>query len=103
MVSLKIELDPAEGVEYTGDRRLRASHYRMCYRRAHQDYRLRDEIPDSSGRQRLFHVRAYTGDLNGNWQDGGSHIFHDGPVYIDEDLVAHLIDPDLEETDAEGR
>jgi hypothetical protein len=26
--------------------------------------------------------------------DGGSHIFHDGPIYIDEHEVAHFIDPD---------
>lgn len=92
---VSIDLDPAEGVEFVGDRHLRASHYRLCYRRAHKDWRMRDEIPDPvTGLQRLLHVTNYSGNPNINWRDGGSHIFHDGPVYLDENMVAHLIDPD---------
>ncbi len=79
---------------------LPAAHYRLCYNRAGENWRLRDE---ESGELRL--VTDYEGDANFNWQDGGSHVFHDGPVHIDDDLVAHFIDPklvDVAETAATG-
>jgi len=28
-----------------------------------------------------------------NWFDGHSHFFHDGPIYMDRDHVAHLKNP----------
>lgn len=88
---LKIELDPYGGVEFEGDRALPDSHYRICFRRAFGDWRTRNERTNQ-----LYHVKGYTpgGILNLNWQDGGSHIFHDGPIYLDENLNVRCIDPD---------
>ena len=78
------------------DTTLPDSHYRLCYRRAHNDWRVRDERKPFTDPEALIFVAGYLGDLNGDWQDGGSHIFHNGPIYIDKDNVAHFIDPDLE-------
>lgn len=70
------------------------SHYRMCYRREHKDWRLRDERKDWTDPNALVHVADYEGPINLNWLDRGSHIFHDGAVFIDENNIAHLIDPE---------
>ena len=95
---LASELDQREtaGVAHKPDTLLPESHYRLCYRRANHDWRIRDERKPWNDPEALIFVAKYMGDLNGNWMDGGSHIFHDGPIYIDENEVAHFIDPDLE-------
>ena len=82
------------GVAHKPDQLLPASHFRLCYRRANQDWRIRDHGLPWGHPDALIFVYTYVGDLNGNWMDGGSHIFHDGPIYIDEHEVAHFIDPD---------
>ena len=69
------------------------SHFRLCYRRANEDWRIRDHTVPWGHPDALIFVYTYMGDLNGNWMDGGSYIFHDGPIYIDENEVAHFIDP----------
>lgn len=88
---VKIELDPYGGVSYEGNKLLPVSHWRTCFRRAKADWRTRNERTGE-----LFHVAGYTpgGVLNLNWQDGGSHIFHDGPIYLGDDLHVLFIDPD---------
>lgn len=63
------------------------AHYRLCYYREVQQWRLRDE---DTGALRL--VDDYEGDLNLNWMDHGSHVFHDGPVVIDAAKVAHFFE-----------
>ncbi len=70
-------------------------HYRLCYRRANEDWRLRDERKSWTDPTALIHVAGYEGDINLNWLDHGSHIFHDGQVYMDENNIAHFIDPEV--------
>lgn len=62
------------------------SHYRLCYRRANRDWRLRDETSN-----RLIFVKDYQGIINLNWWDELSHIHHDGEIQLDTDNIAHLI------------
>lgn len=70
----------------------RDTHWRMCYARelAAQGqanaHRLRDERTGE-----LWFVDGYEGDIMMNRMDGGSHEFHDGPVYVDEHNMAHLM------------
>jgi hypothetical protein len=72
------------------------SHQRLCYRRSHQDWRVRDErrpeTPDA-----LVFCNGYIGDLNVEWEgaDPIAHIYHNGPIVIDDRRIAHLYDPDL--------
>lgn len=70
----------------------RDSHWRMCYAReiatrtqTEPCWRLRDERTGE-----LWFVQGYQGPMNVNWFDQGSHIFADGPVYVDDKLVAHF-------------
>lgn len=87
MVSLKLDLE--NGVQFEGNRDLPDSHYRMCFRRAYGDWRLRDERT-----QELYHVENFDGGdavTQVTWMDGGSHIFHDGPIHLDENNIAHLL------------
>lgn len=86
--SVQNKLDLANNVEMDGDVQLPDSHWRMCYRRAHEDWRLRNEENGD-----LYHVLNYEGDFNMNWFDGHSHFFHDGPIFMDKDHVAHLENP----------
>ena len=96
---MSTELDRLEtvGVAHRPDTMLPESHYRLCRRNSGEDWRIRDERKPWTDPDALIFVNKYKGDLNGNWMDGGSHIFHDGPIYIDKDEVAHFIDPDLTE------
>ena len=87
------KLDLSTGVKTETNVELPESHYRLCYRRPQRDYRMRDERSGD-----LYHVKGYAGDINLNWLDGGSHIFHDGKVFLDENYIAHLIDTSLEES-----
>ena len=89
--AVQVELDPSAGVHMDGDVVLPASHWRVCFRRPRGDWRTRNERND-----KLYHVAGYTpgGIMNINWKDGGSHIFHDGPIYMDGDLNVLFIDPD---------
>lgn len=82
------KLDLANGVITEGDIELPDSHYRICYRRAHGDWRLRDE---NTGE--LRHVANIKGDINLNWFDGHSHFFHDGPAYMDKEYTVELKNP----------
>ena len=72
------------------------THNRLCYRRASQEWRLRDERmgnhPDA-----LIFTKSYVGDLNAEWHknDTIAHIYHNGYAIIDDDGVAHLYDPEL--------
>lgn len=89
--TVHVELDPSGGVLMEGDVFLPISHWRTCFRRPRGDWRTRNERNDQ-----LYHVAGYTpgGIMNINWKDGGSHIFHDGPIYMDKDLMVLFIDPD---------
>ena len=73
---------------------LAPAHNRLCYYREVKQWRVRDE---DSGELRL--VDDYEGDLNLNWMDGGSHVFHDGPYVIDRELKAHFFET-MEEAEA---
>ena len=72
------------------------THNRLCYRRATEEWRLRDERmgnhPDA-----LIFTKSYVGDLNAEWHanDSIAHIYHNGYAVIDKDDVAHLYDPEL--------
>lgn len=61
------------------------SHWRLCARVPLRDWRLRDERTNE-----LIMVKDYSGHLNMDWNDGGSHIFHDGLVYLGRDGVAYF-------------
>ena len=84
---------PHEEVE--GVRREK-THNRLCYRRATEEWRLRDERmgnhPDA-----LIFTKSYVGDLNAEWHanDSIAHIYHNGYAIIDKDDVAHLYDTEL--------
>ena len=81
--------------EVDGDRREK-THNRLCYRRATEEWRLRDERmgnhPDA-----LIFTKSYVGDLNAEWHanDTIAHIYHNGYAIIDKNDVAHLYDPGL--------
>jgi hypothetical protein len=72
------------------------THNRLCYRRATEEWRLRDERmgnhPDA-----LIFTKSYVGDLNAEWHvnDSIAHIYHNGFAIIDKDDVAHLYDTEL--------
>lgn len=72
----------------------RDTHWRLCYARElavttdQPCWRLRDERTDE-----LWFVQDYAGPMNVNWFDRGTHIFCDGPVWVDENLVAHFGEP----------
>lgn len=58
-------------------RLLPKSTYRLCYRRAHYDWRVRDEEMDWFDPDSLHFVAGYVGDLVGSWfNDPLAHIFH---------------------------
>lgn len=85
--ALKAEtIDDVDGLE------LPNSHWRLCANLAGADndkWRLRNERTNE-----LTHVRGYVGKASLNWFDKGSHVFHDGPIVIDKDNVAHLFSSD---------
>ncbi len=95
--SVTNKLDLANNVQMEGDVEMPPRHYRMCYRRANKDWRLRiegniDGTPSEDAGD-LYHVKNYEGEFNMNWFDGHSHFFHDGPIYLDKDFTAHLQNP----------
>ena len=70
------------------------SHYRMCYFAANDLWRLRDER--GSARD-LWLVKDYLGDPVLNWQDSGSHLFADNPVWVDPvEQIVHFYLPGQE-------
>ena len=73
------------------------THNRLCYRRATEEWRLRDERMDWNHPDALVFTKSYIGDLNAEWHknDSIAHIYHNGYAIIDRDNVAHLYDPDL--------
>ena len=87
--------DAPPHAEVEGIRREK-THNRLCYRRATEEWRLRDERmgnhPDA-----LIFTKSYVGDLNAEWHadDSIAHIYHNGFAIIDEDDVAHLYDTEL--------
>ena len=85
---------PHEEVE--GIRREK-THNRLCYRRATEEWRLRDERLDWNHPEALVFTKSYKGDLNAEWHanDSIAHIYHNGYAIIDKDDVAHLYDPEL--------
>jgi hypothetical protein len=68
------------------------THNRLCYRRATEEWRLRDERLDWNDPNALVFTKSYVGDLNAEWHtnDSIAHIYHNGYVIIDKDDVAHL-------------
>ena len=62
------------------------SHWRLCYARDVEGWRLRDERTGS-----LTIVKDYKGIVNLNWFDGGTHVFHDGKTIV-IDGVCHFGD-----------
>lgn len=69
----------------------RVTNWRLCYAReiavttSDPCWRLRDERTDE-----LWFVQDYQGPMNVSWFDKGTHIFCEGPVWVDDDLVAHF-------------
>ena len=85
---------PHAAVEGT---RREKTHNRLCYRRATEEWRLRDERLDWNHPEALVFTKSYVGDLNAEWHanDSIAHIYHNGYAIIDNQDVAHLYDPDL--------
>ncbi len=73
------------------------THNRLCYRRATEEWRLRDERLDWNHPNALVFTKSYVGDLNAEWHanDSIAHIYHNGYAIIDENDVAHLYDTEL--------
>ena len=73
------------------------THNRLCYRRATEEWRLRDERLDWNHPEALVFTKSYKGDLNAEWHanDSIAHIYHNGFAIIDKDDVAHLYDTEL--------
>jgi len=73
------------------------THNRLCYRRATEEWRLRDERMDWDDPEALVFTKSYVGDLNAEWHanDSIAHIYHNGYAIIDDDDIAHLYDPDI--------
>ena len=73
------------------------THNRLCYRRATEEWRLRDERMDRHHPDALVLTKSYVGDLNAEWHraDSIAHIYHNGYAIIDDDGVAHLYDTEL--------
>ena len=82
--------------EVDGDRREK-THTRLCYRRATEEWRLRDERLDWNDPEALVFTKSYVGDLNAEWHanDSIAHIYHNGFAIIDGNDVAHLYDTEL--------
>jgi len=89
-----------------GERR-ESTHNRMCYFRAIEEWRLRDERlsrKDWNHPEALRIVKGYVGDWHIEWptQDDIAHLFHRGYTIICDTCFlhpgggyAHLYDPDL--------
>ena len=73
------------------------THNRLCYRRATEEWRLRDERLEWNHPDALVFTKSYKGDLNAEWHanDSVAHIYHNGYAIIDKDDVAHLYDTEL--------
>ena len=73
------------------------THNRLCYRRATEEWRLRDERLEWNHPDALVFTKSYKGDLNAEWhmRDNVAHIYHNGYSIIDKDDVAHLYDTEL--------
>jgi len=73
------------------------THNRLCYRRATEEWRLRDERKDWNDPNALVFTKSYVGDLNSEWHknDSVAHNYHNGYAIIDKDDVAHLYDTEL--------
>ena len=73
------------------------THNRLCYRRATEEWRLRDERKDWNDPNALVFTKSYKGDLNTEWHknDSVAHIYHNGYAIIDKNDVAHLYDTEL--------
>ena len=82
--------------EVAGVRREK-THNRLCYRRATEEWRLRDERLDWNHPEALVFTKSYKGDLNAEWHanDSSAHISHNGFAIIDENDVAQLYDTEL--------
>jgi len=82
--------------EVEGTRREK-THNRLCYRRATEEWRLRDERKDWNDPNALVFTKSYKGDLNSEWHknDSVAHIYHNGYAIIDKNDVAHLYDTEL--------
>ena len=73
------------------------THNRLCYRRATEEWRLRDERLDWNDPEALVFTKSYVGDLNAEWHanDSIAHIYHNVYAIVDSNDVAHLYDPEL--------
>ena len=82
--------------EVEGTRR-ETTHNRLCYRRATEEWRLRDERMPWNHPDALVFTQSYVGDLNAEWHknDSIAHIYHNGYAIIDSQNVAHLYDTEL--------
>ena len=88
--------DDAPAHPIPAGRHLPKSMYRLCYRRAHYDWRVRDENMPWDHPDALHFVSGYVGDLVGSWfNDPLAHIFHTSEIVLGEDGKAHLIDASL--------
>ena len=85
---------PHEEVERV---RREKTHNRLCYRRATEEWRLRDERLNWNDPEALVFTKSYVGDLNAEWHknDSVAHIYHNGFAIIDANDVAHLYDTEL--------
>ena len=63
-----------------------AGRWRICARRSHNDYRMRDE--DGGGKVTM--VRSIRGQMRLNWHDHAAHLFHMGEAWFFEG-IAYLV------------
>jgi len=66
---------PLGAVELEG-----AGYWRLCYRRAQQDWRVRDE----NGSGKVTFVNTYKGQVGLDWHDHAAHLFHKGKMFLFE-------------------
>ena len=67
-------------------------HNRMCFFRERGLWRILDEDPASPNFRKLSLGKEYVGDWRINWNERGSHVFHNGRVIQAADGVFHLYD-----------
>jgi len=71
------------------------SHQRLCYRRSHRDWRVRDERRPEMPDALMLGIAGYLGDFVAEKEavDPIAHLYHNGPIIVEEGTrIAHLYD-----------
>ncbi len=67
-------------------------HYRLCFFIERKLWRVLDENPQSPNFRHLELGQGYIGDWKMNWNERGSHLFHNDRVIKDPQGIFHLYD-----------